>query len=362
MADDVPDTTGIASRRQFLLASGAAGTALIAGCLGSGGSSGSNNSDESGGGQGNKPLTAGGSSTVYPITSQASSVWNSNPPVSDQEYWPTKKYNIDTKKPLADYWAGLYGFKPAENGPPFRVTVGLSHSGTGLEKLMDKQIDIADSSAPVKAEFPKRDGYEKFTDHVIAVDGQPIVVSKPIYDAGVKKLTGKELKGIYMGDITNWQQIDSYKGPKKEIQTICRSEGSGTDTAFRNNLFGSPNAPIKCDVRKGQNQQVKQLVSQADNAIAYVALAFVGKQTPAVALEINGTTYKLGENLGAKGYPLSRDLHCYTWKGTSKKEAAFLRMILSKFGQESFVATNNYFKLPPKRRKNQRKKLPDTMA
>jgi phosphate transport system substrate-binding protein len=225
---------------------------------------------------------------------------------------------------------------------------------------------MGNSSAPVTAELPERDSYESFTDHVVGVDGQPIVVSREIYDAGVTELTLEEVRQIYKQnpEITNWSQVG---GPDKDIQVVGRAEGSGTDTAFRLNVLGDPDAPMNSNMtRKGQNQQVKTLVANSDAAISYVALAFVEQdgQIPSVALDIEGTTYELGggsnaKPLGAKEYPLSRDLHVYTWEGTGKKEAAFINMLLSGFGQEECVAANNYFKLPEDRLQNQRSKLPD---
>jgi phosphate transport system substrate-binding protein len=363
------------TRRRVLMGVGASTTIGVAGCLGgtrntdgnssgngSAANGGGGNSSTSGGAQqaASQPLTADGSSTVYPITSNGASVWNSNPPADDREYWGPGQYGFQTDKRMADFFAGIYGFEASGGSqPPFSVNVGLSHSGTGIEKLMNQQVDIGNSSAPVQDELPERNSYQNFTDHVVGVDGQPVVVSQEIYDAGVTKLTGQQLKRIYKGEITNWSDISSYSGPDKEIQAICRAEGSGTDTAFRANLFGSPDAPIQCDSRIGQNQQVRTTVQQSDNAIAYMALAFVGGQAPAVALELDGTTYELGKNLGAKGYPLSRDLHCYTWQGISKKEAAFINMLLTEYGQTQFVEANDYFKLPPERRQQQRNKLPD---
>ena len=346
-------TANTVRRRTLLAGVGSSSVALLAGCI-SGGNAAS----------GTTTLRAGGSSTVYPMTSDGSSVWNSNPPASDAEYWGPSQYDIETEQPMADYWAGLYGFEPADDGPPFRVTVGLSHSGTGLEKVKNGQVDIADSSAPVADEFPDASQAEldNYIDHVIGVDGQPIVVSRAIYDAGVTQLTGQQVTDIYQGRITNWTEIDSYGGPDREIQAIGRAEGSGTDTAFRANLLGDPNASMGgVDARKGQNQQVKTLVGNSDNAIAYLALAFVDEDgaVPPIGVEIDGTIYEYGTNLGAKGYPLSRDLHCYTYDGTSKKEAAFINMLLSEYGQSNFVASNNYFKLPPARREQQRAKLPD---
>jgi len=143
------------------------------------------------------------------------------------------------------------------------------------------------------------------------------------------------------------------------LQAVGRAEGSGTDTAFRSNMLGDPNAPMSVDARKGQNQQVKTTVANSNNAIAYMALAFVDDSVPALELEFDGTTYTPGENLSDPSYPLARDLHCYTWDGTSKKEAAFLRMILSDFGQQNFVEPEGYSQLTDDRQTEQFDTLPE---
>ncbi|WP_276302003.1 PstS family phosphate ABC transporter substrate-binding protein [Halorussus lipolyticus] len=355
-------------RRTILLGGGTA-IASLAGCVSTSktppGSRGeatttSEESDDSSSTQ----LKAGGSSTVYPITSKAASVWNSNPPADDEEYWGPSKYGIDTDERLANYWASKYESFDAEgSSPPFKVTVGLSHSGTGLEKLKNGLIDIGNASAPVDAELPDLSDEEldKFENHVVGVDAQPIVVSKEIYEAGVEKLTAEQVRKIYQGEIENWSEIDAYTGDDKEIQAIGRAEGSGTDTAFRANMLGDPDAPMSgVDVRKGQNQQVKTIVAQSNNAIAYMALAFLTSETPTVKLSFDGKVYERGKNLSEKGYPLSRDLHCYTYDGTSEMEAAYLRMLINEFGQENFVKPSGYSMLTEKRRKNQLEKLPDT--
>jgi len=356
------------SRRKVLGGIGVTGAAALAGCGGnSGGSSeeastststtGSTSTSSSGG---TGPLTAGGSSTVYPITSDASSVWNYNPPASDTEYWPASEYGIETDKAMADYWAGLYGFEASGSGnPPFKVSVGLSHSGVGLTKVMNGQVDIGDASAPVEAELEDVD-YDKFTNHVVGVDAQPIVVSKYVYDNGVQQLDADTVRGIYRGEITNWSEVEGYTGDDMEIQTVGRSVGSGTDTSFRVNMLGSADAEMSgVDVRKGENQQVATTVQNSDNAIAYMALAFVSDEVPAIALNFDGTIYTPGENLSDKGYPLSRDLHCYTYEGTSDKEAAFLRMIIHDYGQSEYVEPAGYATLSDSRQEEELSKLPD---
>ena len=358
--------SGSISRRSFL-AGALAASASVSGCItlsadppGTGSSCGS-------GGATGPTLRGGGSSTVYPIAQRAASFWMSNYATTDREYWGPGQYDITTDKRLADYWASKYGFEAdGDVSPPFQVAIGLSHSGTGLEKLKNQQIDLGNASAPVTAEFPKKSEAElaDYTDHVVGVDAQPIVVSPAVYDAGVTMLTAAQVRAIYRGEITNWSEISSYDGPARKIQAIGRAEGSGTDTAFRTNMLGSPNADMRgVDGRKGQNQQVKSLVGRSNNAIGYMALSFVEQDVaPAIDLEFDGTVYKPGENLAKRSYPLSRDLHMYTWDGTSRLEAAFLHMILSDFGQQNFVGYEGYSKLTDDRQQRQLEKLQDTQS
>ncbi|QGA83917.1 ABC-type phosphate transport system, periplasmic component [Halomicrobium sp. LC1Hm] len=317
---------------------------------------------ESGGGGGmdTSVLTGDGSSTVFPITNTAASYWNSNPEAGDGDYWPSEwaeEYGTDMR--LADYFASEYGYEATgeRSSPPYRVSIALSHSGTGIEGVMEGRVDIGDASSSAASELGEdAEGLDGFVDHVVGVDGQPIVVSPEIADAGVEQITIDDLRGMYKGEITNWSEVG---GPDKDILALGRAEGSGTDTAFRNNVYGDPDEPISPDQRFGQNQQLQQAVGQADNAIAYIALAFVEPDgnTPPIGLEIDGTVYEYGKNLGAQEYPLSRDLHAYTYEDTSRKEAAFINFCLSDFGQEIFVAGNNYFKLPADRLEAQREKV-----
>jgi len=360
------------------VASGAAGTAALAGCSGSSDTqettAESDDSEDSGQettesqdttesssqSLDTSVLTGDGSSTVFPITNTGASYWNSNPEAGDGDYWPSEwaeEYGTDMR--LADYFASEYGYEPTgeRSSPPFRVSIALSHSGTGIEGVMEERVDIGDASSSAASELGEdHEELDNFVDHVVGVDGQPIVVSKEIADAGVESITIDELRAIYKGEITNWSEVD---GPDREILALGRAEGSGTDTAFRNNVYGDPEAPISPDQRFGQNQQLQQAVTQANNAIAYIALAFVEPDggTPPIGLEIDGTLYEYGKNLGAQDYPLSRDLHAYTFEDTSRKEAAFINFLLSDFGQEIFVAGNNYFKLPSDRLENQREKV-----
>ncbi|GAB7011659.1 substrate-binding domain-containing protein [Halorubrum trueperi] len=381
------------SRRKYLLTSAAVGAAGLAGCSGTsdnsggggdggdGGDGGSGNEDSSNtidsGSSGPTTVTAEGSSTVYPISNKGSSYWNSNSPASDGEYWGSNDETsvpgwdqIETDQNIADYFGSLYGFEPTgeRSNPPFATRVALSHSGTGCEAVRDGLVDIGNSSGPITAELDisEEERDENYVDHVVGRDGQPVFVSQAIYDAGVEQLTGEQIRGIYQGEITNWSEVG---GPDQEIYVVGRAEGSGTDTSFRLNMLGDADAPMDVDTRFGQNQQVQQVLQDNDNAIGYMALAFSGSGIQAIAIDFEGTVFRPdpdAENtIFDSEYPLNRDLHMYTRineetpEGTDMREAAFLNMFLTDFGQQVFVEDVNYITLPTSDIEAEREKLPD---
>ncbi len=310
-----------------------------------------------------EPLEADGSSTVYPVLNQAAAYWNANPPADDAEYWPHAEFGIETDANLADYWAGKYGFPPGERSEPaFPFVVGLSNSGTGLQRLASGAVDIGNASATAEQTVPDRAAADRFTDHVVGVDAVSVVVSAALADEGVTELTGEDLAAIYTGEITNWSAAG---GPDREIEVYGRPAGSGTRTAFEAALLDGPDAATTPDDTFGQSQQLAQEVAESAAAIGYLGLAFVGVDgVEPVDLSWRGTTYSYedeGAGYGATDYPFSRDLHAYTWDGTSEKEAAVLRLVLSAFGQETFVAGSGYVTLPESRRRAQRETLPPTV-
>ena len=304
--------------------------------------------------QGQAVLRADGSSTVYPIASLAASYWNSNPPITDSEYWPASEYGIDTDKSLADYWASLYGLET------FNVAVGLSHSGVGLNKVAEGKVDIGDSSAGARFEFPEKteDELSAYTAHIVGYDRQAFSVSKEVHEAGCNVLTREEIEGIFKGEISNWSGVHSCDYDK-EIQAIGRAVGSGTETMFRVNVFGSSQVSglNGVDVRYGQNQMVQQALRKSSNGIGYPGIDFISDENPAVKVIWDaGETYSIED----QAWPLGRPLYMYTWEGTSKTEAAFLRMILSDFGQSVFVDKGTkYFMLSEAEQAEQLDKLPD---
>ncbi|WP_136601008.1 PstS family phosphate ABC transporter substrate-binding protein [Salinigranum halophilum] len=390
MTDEGNRLSDLVSRRNFIATTGAVGAAGLAGCSGQSGDGGGGTEASSGGesestessgesmegstesssssGSSSSLLTAEGSSTVYPISNKGSSYWNSNAPPSDGEYWGSNSEStvpgwseIETDMLIADYFASQFGFEPTEqrSSPPFPTTVGLSHSGTGCEAVVEGLVDIGNSSGPITAEldWSEEEANSTVVDNVVGRDGQPVVVSSDVADAGIDQLTGEQIRAIFQGEVSNWSELEGIDYDQ-EIFVIGRAEGSGTDTSFRLNMLGDADAPMDVDTRQGQNQQVAQLVQQNEGAIAYMALAFTSESVQPIAIDFEGTVYEPdrdAENtIFDSSYPLNRDLHMYTLieednpggGGRDLREAAFINMFLTQFGQSVFVEQNNYIPLP----------------
>jgi len=109
----------------------------------------------------------------------------------------------DTMVILAQRWAENY--MKANAGKRVQVTGG--GSGIGIAALVNGTTEIANASRPMKeGEKSKvRDRYNVLpTEISVAKDGLAVYVQE---SNPVEQLTLEQLKGIYVGDITNWKDV-----------------------------------------------------------------------------------------------------------------------------------------------------------
>jgi phosphate transport system substrate-binding protein len=115
---------------------------------------------------------------------------------------------------------------------------GQAGSVTGLRMLIDNQLAFSQSSRSVKAEEnaeAKQKGFS-LKEIPVAIDGIAIAVN---HDLNIPGLTVAQLKNIYTGKITNWQQVG---GPNLPITVYSRSkESGGTVEFFVENVLNKEN-------------------------------------------------------------------------------------------------------------------------
>lgn len=106
--------------------------------------------------------------------------------------------------------------------------LGQAGSGTGIRMLIDNQLAFSQSSRSVKAEEnaeAKQKGFS-LKEIPVAIDGIAIAVN---HNLNIPGLTVAQLKDIYTGKITNWQQVG---GPNLPITVYSRSQEAGGTVEF----------------------------------------------------------------------------------------------------------------------------------
>jgi phosphate transport system substrate-binding protein len=199
----------------------------------------------------------------------------------------------------------------AEN-PKAQITVQGGGSGLGLSQVSTGAIQIGNSD--LFAEEKDASLASKVKDHKVAVVGFAPIINK---DIKVKGLTKQELKDIFTGKITNWQEVG---GQDQKITVINRAEGSGTRFNFEK--YGLDNAKVVKASEQDSSGAVVQMVAQTPGAISYVAFSNLNDSIKALELDGVKPTEK---NVATNDWKIWSYEHMYTEKEKTTE------------GQEKFI-------------------------
>jgi phosphate transport system substrate-binding protein len=184
------------------------------------------------------------------------------------------------------------------------VTVSESGSGNGAKSLINKSCDIADMSRPMKDNelaAAKANGVTP-VQNIVALDGIAVIVHP---GNRVKGLTRDQIREIYAGKITNWNQVG---GPNAPIVMIQRESNSGTQDCFKELVMKEE--PIAQGAEtQASNGAVKSRVATTPTAIGFVGLGYLDRSVKSVVVDgviPSVQTVKSGK------YPISRPLFMYT--------------------------------------------------
>lgn len=218
-----------------------------------------------------------------------------------------------------------------------QVTVTGGGTGAGITAAGEGRSDIAMASRTIKDSERSKYSKNNFQQFFIGYDGICIIVSKSIYDAGIKAITKDQLKDIYAGKITNWKDL---KGPDAEIYAIAREEGSGTRDTFNELIMGSTTAETPgVKTVSMSSAEIKTAVVGSDKAIGYVGFSYAESGEVGV-LKYDGVNPNVA-NIKSGSYPLARHLYFYTWGQPTPCAQKFIDFVLSPDGQK--IADENGF-------------------
>jgi len=221
--------------------------------------------------------------------------------------------------PIAEVAAEDYhAIHPDEN-----VLVSGVGSSAGIENVSSGTSDIGTSSRELKDE--ERD--LGLVDTPVAYDAIAVIVnpSNP-----VDSLTTAQVKAIFQGTITNWNEVG---GPDMEIGLVNRDEASGTREAFSKIVLDKERFDPTAVILPGTGQ-VRSVVAQEPRAIGYISLGFVTDAVKALMVddvEASEETVVNGE------YPIQRILHMFTKGEPTGLAKQYMDFVLSADIQESVV-------------------------
>lgn len=206
-----------------------------------------------------------------------------------------------TMQPLVEKLADQYR---ARNGA-VDLEIAAGGSVVGINAVQAGRVDIGMASRELKA-GELQDGVQRFP---IAYDVLAVIVNPR---NPVRSLTFAQLRAIYLGQTTNWNELG---GPDAPIRAVVREVSSGTRGAFDDLVLDgkSPAARASAEVTAGE---VETTVAGDAGAIGYVGFGNVRADVAVVA--VDGVTpspeaaqsgvYRLRRPLILLVGPLSRPL------------------------------------------------------
>lgn len=232
----------------------------------------------------------------------------------------------------------------AEKGLQIQVDTQGGSSG-GISMLGDGQVQLGMASKHLSAtdrmKFPK----VAFKEIHIGEDAVAMIVSKDVWDGGVRALTKAQLRDIYEGKIANWQQVG---GSTLRIVFFNKEPGRGTWEVFAHWLYGdAKKAPSVSFPEVGGNEETRNKVASTRGAMSQLSSSWAdGKKVFALGLkaEAGDVVNPTPENIATQKYPMSRPLFLLANGEPQGAAKVFVEFILSARGQE-LVRKHGYLPL-----------------
>lgn len=243
----------------------------------------------------------------------------------------------DTLVRLGQRWAEEY-----MKNEDIVIQVSGGGSGTGIAALLNGTTDICQASRDMKEkeyELAAKKGIDIYKISV-ALDGIAVFLHK---NNSVDELSFSQLKGMYTGAITNWNEVG---GPDHRIILYGRENNSGTYAFFKKKVMNKEDYSDYTQTLPG-TAAVVNAVSKDKYGIGYGGIAWAkGVKFAAVKKADDGQAVKPSLETVSNGtYPISRELFWFfnsVPKGEIKK---LVNWALSPDGQK-IAADIDYVPLP----------------
>jgi phosphate transport system substrate-binding protein len=219
------------------------------------------------------------------------------------------------------------------------VDISLSGGGSsnGIKALIDGSTDIADASRFIKDKEVKMAIKNGVYPVPFAVAYDSII---PVVHPGnsLENITTAQLKDIYMGKITNFNQIG---GPDRKIVVCSRDTSSGTFETWEKQVMKKERVTPRAQVM-ASNGAIVTAVAGNENAIGYIGLGYVNDNVK--PLTVNGVEGNEETTLDGS-FPISRPLFMFTNGWPKGETLRFINFVLNPETGQKYVAESGYVRL-----------------
>ena len=214
---------------------------------------------------------------------------------------------------------------------------GISMLGEGLVHLGMSSKHVSDDD---RKKFPECN----YKEIQVGEDAVALVVSKDVWEGGVKVLSKEQVAGIYEGRIKNWRDVG---GPDKRIAFFNKEPGRGTWEVFVHWVYGDPKkVPQASFPEVGGNEEGRNKVASTKGAITQLSSSWAdGKTAFALSLQVDDKAiFPTADRIASGEYPMSRPLFLLSNGEPTGSAKVFADFMLSPRGQE-FVRKHGYLAL-----------------
>ncbi len=241
----------------------------------------------------------------------------------------------DTMIIVAQAWSEAY----EKVNPAVTVSVGGGGSGTGIDAILNGNVEVANTSRRMASHELKRARRLGMSpvEYIVGYDALAVFVHQ---DNPVKSLALSQLAGIFgdNGKIKKWTDIGvNVPGCKdQKIVRAGRQNNSGTYVYFRNTVLGKNQDYDFGIMDMLSSKDVVHLVEKTPCALGYSGLAYAKPTVNMVCIEKSQTATCVSPSVKTAvdgSYPIARPLFMYTKDEPAGAIKDYIDWILSDQGQ-----------------------------
>jgi phosphate transport system substrate-binding protein len=216
-----------------------------------------------------------------------------------------------------------------------KITVDASGgSAGGISDLAAGRAEIAMSSKPIAAEDRAAAPGVEFRSTQIGADAVGIIVSRAIYDGGVKNLTKAQVRSLFEGKVKSWKELG---GPDVEVFVYDKEPGRGTREVIDKYLYGNDKAPPPPQSNNfaivGGNEEGRAKVLSTPGGVTPLSTSFITGYPKLAAVSIDGVE-PTAAHIVDQSYAMSRPLFLVTNGPPAGAIKTFVDYVVGDAGQE----------------------------